>query len=116
MLSERSNRETFDLMANTEFAASEDPGFAGGLDLFAASGKGFATGEATAGAESQPGTESSLPAGLFRPAGRPLVYARCLPPLPVEEIGLYDHELLWHTHARMPADTSSPGNSEMQGE
>ena len=116
MLSERSNRETFDLMANTEFAASEDPGFAGGLDLFAASGKGFATGEATAGAESQPGTESSLPAGLFRlRPDAPLFTRVAFRPLPVEEIGLYDHELLACACAHA-ADTSSPGNSEMQGE
>lgn len=116
MLSKRSNRQTFDLMANTEFAAGEDPGFAGGLAAFAA-----------AGAESHPG-ENSLPAGLFRlRPDAPLFTRVVFRPLPVEEIGLYEHELLVCTCANtadvvaadtqpMDANPASSGNARTQEE
>ncbi|HHU82286.1 MAG TPA: hypothetical protein GXZ26_04725 [Firmicutes bacterium] len=94
MLSERSNRQVFDLIANTEFLAGEDPGFAGGLAVFAASGTGSATGATADGAGSSPGAESSLPARLFRlRPDAPLFRSVAFRPLPVEEIGLYEHEL-----------------------
>jgi hypothetical protein len=103
MLSKRSNRQVFDLMANTEFAAGEDPGFAGGLEA-------FATGAVTAGAESH------LPAGLFKLRPDAPLFARvAFRPLPVEEIGLYEHELRACECANATNAISS-GNMQVHGE
>lgn len=94
MISARANRQALDLLANIEFAADEDPGFINALSVYA---------RGTDAVTTVP--ERYMAAGLFRlRPDAPLFALVAFRPLPVEEIGLYEHEL------QITADAVSSGN------